>query len=124
MGIALGSLGERVSTAPMNSADPLRARELFRARIDTKITGQPNHGSQRTVGTAVVSRSVAHAKVSGGSAPAAEAGGVRELSRSSRGGNPMRGELTSPVIRYEITLMNFRIAIIASEMVFGGEMLQ
>ena len=43
---------------------------------------------------------------------------------SSRDGNPIRYELTSPVIRFEIILMGFRIAIIASEMVLGGETLQ
>ena len=49
---------------------------------------------------------------------------ARELSRASRYGNPMQCELTAPVIRYEITLMSVRIAIIASDMVFGGAMLQ
>jgi hypothetical protein len=48
----------------------------------------------------------------------------RELSSSSGGGNPMRCELTSPVMGFEITLMSFRIAIMAAETIFGGEMLQ
>ena len=36
----------------------------------------------------------------------------------------MRWELTSAVIRFEITLMSFRIAIIVLEKVFGGETLK
>lgn len=47
----------------------------------------------------------------------------REPSNSSGGGNPIRCQLTSPVLRFEIILMSFGIAIIASEMVFGGETL-
>jgi hypothetical protein len=48
----------------------------------------------------------------------------REPSSSSGGGNPVRCELTSPVMEFEIALMRFRIAIMASEIIFGGEMLQ
>jgi hypothetical protein len=48
---------------------------------------------------------------------------VRELSNSSRGGNSMQWELTSAVIRFEITPMSSRIVIIAFETVFSGETL-
>ena len=56
--------------------------------------------------------------------PAQVSASVRELSSSSRGGNSMQWELTSAVIRFEITPMSSRIAIIAFETVFGGETLQ